>query len=71
MDRLAQEMAHLQASINLVGCWATDMAQPQLLTEAACARQAWGRTRSAIGEYEVAVHAWEEVALPMRHHAER
>eukprot|EP00975_Prorocentrum_lima_P057052 11969290-Prorocentrum_lima.AAC.1 len=60
MDRLTQEMAQLQASINLVGCWATDMAQPQLLTEAACARHAWGCTRTAMGEYEVAVQAWEE-----------
>eukprot|EP00975_Prorocentrum_lima_P061500 12880259-Prorocentrum_lima.AAC.1 len=47
------------------------MAQPQLLTEAASAREAWGHTRSVFGEYEVAVLAWEEVALPVRHHAER
>eukprot|EP00975_Prorocentrum_lima_P019491 4104469-Prorocentrum_lima.AAC.1 len=38
MDRLAQEMAQLHASIQLVGGWATDRAQPQLLQEADCAQ---------------------------------
>eukprot|EP00975_Prorocentrum_lima_P039445 8290069-Prorocentrum_lima.AAC.1 len=47
------------------------MAQPQLLTEAAGARHAWGCTRAAIGEYEDAAQAWEDVAPPTNNHTER
>eukprot|EP00975_Prorocentrum_lima_P032274 6776974-Prorocentrum_lima.AAC.1 len=61
----------MQASINSVGYWATATAQTQLLTEAASARDAWTRTRLVLGDYEVAVHTWEDVAPPMRDHATR
>eukprot|EP00975_Prorocentrum_lima_P061196 12828615-Prorocentrum_lima.AAC.1 len=64
-------MAQLQASIHLVGSWATDRAEPQLLHEAECARHAWGCTRAAIGDYEGAARAWETLAPPMHNHAER
>eukprot|EP00975_Prorocentrum_lima_P055519 11640325-Prorocentrum_lima.AAC.1 len=69
MDRLAAQMTRMQATIHSACTWALETEQPQLLTEAARARDAWANTRLVLGAHTQAVQVFASFGSPMNERA--